>query len=80
MLNNEDFERMCLKPQEIFKYLNYNFGDISLWHIDNLQIFDRPFSLYEQKIGNPKTGIAITKAPQSWRYCEYDENNGFLPF
>lgn len=54
---------------------------IYTWYIDNLQIFDKPFDLRDDGfLGNPKTKLRITKAPQSWCYCEYDENNGFLPF
>ena len=72
--------KSCLNWKELDKYSKQGHKNLYAWYIDDLQIFDRPFSLYEQKIGNSKTGIAITKAPQSWYYCEYDENSGFLPF
>lgn len=62
ILKNQDFEKMCIKPQEIFKYLNYSFNDICLFYIDNLEIFDKPKQLSE---------FNLKKAPQSWCYCEY---------
>lgn len=49
------------------------------YHIYNLEIFDEPISLSENVFGNPKTNIAITKAPQSWCYCIYNKS-GFMSF
>lgn len=72
--------KSCLNWKELDKYSKQGHKNLYAWYIDDLQIFDKPFYLSQQKIGNPETDIAITKAPQSWYYCEYDEENRFLPF
>lgn len=49
------------------------------YHIYNLEIFDKPIPLSGNNFVNPKTNIAITKAPQSWCYCIYNKS-GFMLF
>ena len=72
--------KSCLNDEQIFNYIG-NGNRLYAWYIDDLQIFDRPFDLRDDGfLGNPKTKLRITKAPQSWCYCEYDEENRFLPF
>lgn len=79
--NNRLCEESCLTFDEIKKYVGIGINKFYAWHIDDLVIFDDPISLVSPvcRFGNPKTGIAIIKAPQKYCYCEYDED-GFLPF
>ena len=75
----------CLTSKQLEKYLqfkNKNIIDKKFygWCIDNLKILNKPFDFWNDGyLGNPKTGLRILKAPQSWCYCEYDENT-FLSF
>lgn len=48
MLKNDDFEKMQLKPRDIYNYLG-GYGKFYSWHIDNLEIFDKPKELSEFK-------------------------------
>lgn len=77
--NDEILIKTCLTEEQLESYLLSKDGIGYAWYIDNLQIFDKPISLTENDFGNPKTNIAITKAPQSWCYCIYDKS-GFMPF
>lgn len=82
--NLELLKESCLTSKQLEEYLQGKNGDIIDkrfygWCIDSLNILDKPFSLWDNYLGNPKTGVQITKAPQSWCYCEYDKD-GFLPF
>lgn len=76
-------ERSCLSDIEFIDYMNFQNG--YAWHIDNLQIFDKPKEISKfcvQKgfieftdIFTNKTTIEpnlkpLTKAPQSWCYIE----------
>lgn len=74
----EILNKACVNTNYLQKYTK-NKPILFAWYIDNLQIFDKPISLTENDFGNPETNIAITKAPQSWCYCIYDES-GFMPF
>ena len=77
MLKNEDFEKMQLKPTDIYNYLG-GYGKFYSWYIDNLDIFDKPKELSEFKVEKErKTGSfswiersKLTKAPQSWQFVE----------
>ena len=76
----------CLTASEWCNYLEENVG--YAWHIDNLEIFDKPKELNEfYKVGhyediddyftdekqiNGKWCIPLTKAPQSWCYVEVE--------
>lgn len=76
-------EKSCLSFSKLDDYLFG--GDGYAWHIDNLEIFDKPKELSEFSIKNCKTckandgscyfkdecsGIPLTKAPQSLCYVE----------
>lgn len=74
----EILNKACVNTNYLQKYTK-NKPILFAWHIDNLQVFDNPITLDENDFGNPKTNIAITKAPQSWCYCIYDKT-GFMPF
>ena len=74
----EILNKACVNTNYLQKYTK-NKPILLAWHIDNLEIFDNPITLNENDFGNPKTNIAITKAPQSWCYCIYDKT-GFMPF
>lgn len=52
---------------------------IYAYHINNLEIFNKPIPLIGNNFVNPKTYISIKKAPQSWCYCIYDIT-GFMLF
>ena len=71
---------------ELTKYLGDKVG--YAWHIDNLEIFDKPKKLKEfysttTKIGMNMNGhncvgyigIPLTKAPQSWQFIEVKDND-----
>ena len=77
--NDEVLIKTCLTEEQLESYLLSKDGIGYAWYIDDLQILDEPISLSENVFGNPKTNIAITKAPQSWCYCIYNKN-GFMPF
>lgn len=51
MLKNKDFEKMCLKPIEIYNYLG-GYGTFYMWHISNLKIYGKPKELSEFKKQN----------------------------
>ena len=74
----EILNKACVNTNYLQKYTK-NKPILFAWYIDNLQVFDNPITLDENDFGNPKTNIAITKAPQSWCYCIYDKT-GFMPF
>lgn len=73
MLKNEDFEKMCLTPMEIWYYLKNNkndgYGVFYIWHIDNLQIFNKPVELSE--FVNIKA-----LSYDDWLYSIYNGHNG----
>ena len=77
--NDEVLIKTCLTEEQLESYLLSKDGIGYAWYIDNLQILDEPISLSENVFGNPKTNIAITKAPQSWCYCIYNKS-GFMSF
>ena len=66
-------EKACLNDEEINKYaLDLSFY---AWFISDLVIFDRSkelrdFRNFNQWNGNEIDPYTITKAPQSWCYCE----------
>ncbi len=49
----------CLKKHQICDYVNHSDG--YMWHIKDLVIYDKPKTLAE---------LGVSKAPQSWCYCE----------
>ena len=75
----------CLSQEELHKYLKYKDG--YAWHIDNLEIFDKPKELSEFKkfntlindygfgafVRGEKMYVPLTKAPQSWQFVEVEE-------
>ena len=79
----ELLKNACLTTNEIEDYLFSNVMQGYAWHIDNLEIFDKPKKLSEFKKNNAifncwkctlfgsgcKT-CQLTKAPQSWCYME----------
>jgi len=79
--HREIIDKSCLTENEIRRYLTNMYG--YAWHIDNLEIFDKPKELSDFKHlvkGNKLDhsidainyvgGIPLTKAPQSWCYVE----------
>ena len=80
---NPLLKKCCLLYEELDSYLKWKNG--YAWHIDNLEIFDRPKELNEfygytdKKIewysGLPKVRVmaSLTKAPQSWCYVEVEK-------
>ncbi len=72
---DEFFKKSCLTIDELEDYLNWNNGGYA-WHISNLEIFDEPkelgeFRKYYRSKGYPQNqSWYLTKAPQSWCYCE----------
>ena len=83
-LDEKDLLKLsCLTESEIYKYLNFNKKPCGYaWHIDNLEIFDKPKELSEFKIkhypqfaGMVKNEshyelVPLVKSPQSWCYIE----------
>ena len=75
-LDEKDLLRLsCLTESEIYKYLNFNKKPCGYaWHIDNLEIFDKPKELsefYTAKTNKlPRYLFPLTHAPQSWVYIE----------
>ena len=75
-------DKCCLDFFELKKYLNKNNG--YAWHIDNLEIFDKPKDLSEFKkcqllwncephdCKTCRHSLSLTKAPQSWCYVEVE--------
>ena len=66
-------EKACLNDEEINKYAPYL--SFYAWHISDLVIFDKPkelmdFRNFNQWNGNEIDPYTMTKAPQSWCYCE----------
>lgn len=65
--------RACLSEEELYTYAE----DLSFyaWHIDNLEIFDKPKELSEfiQSKRKNYEEPTVQKAPQSWCYIEVDE-------
>lgn len=51
----------CISYDEFLRYLYKGREQIFGWHISDLVIFDRP-----KELGD----LGLTKAPQSWCYCE----------
>lgn len=62
----------CLSFEELSNYLNGNVG--YAWHIDNLEIFDKPKDLnaFSSSLywSDPFLNHGLRKAPQSWCYIE----------
>lgn len=85
--NGEVFKNKgtCLKSEELFNYIKS--GDGYAWHIDKLEIFDKPKELSEFKkcqllwncdphdCKTCRHSLSLTKAPQSWCYVEVNEND-----
>ena len=85
-LDEKDLLKLsCLTESEIYKYLNFNKKPCGYaWHIDNLEIFDRPKELSEFKQikkvncynadfdyeSVEERQYPLTRAPQSWCYIE----------
>lgn len=66
----EILEKARLFEDEIYRYVNFNKTPCGYaWHIEDLVIFNQPKNLSE---------FNLTKAPQSWGYCEY-ENKELSP-
>ena len=83
MDESEILEKACLFEDEIYRYLNFSKKPCGYaWHIEDLVIFDQPKKLSKFKRCTEKTCIygkchkymhclkSLTKAPQSWGYCE----------
>ena len=85
--NDKDFyKHCCLQPKELFDYIGHK--KWYAWHIDNLEIFDKPLLLNEHFYNVPsKSSVkwfkenhiakgvivqSLLKAPQSWQFVEVD--------
>lgn len=77
--NDEILIKSCLTEEQLESYLLSKDGKGYAWHIEDLQIFDKPIPLIGNNFVNPKTYISIKKAPQSWCYCLYNIS-GFMLF
>ena len=62
-LTTEDLENYSYIPLEKRKS---DFPDLYAWHIENLEIFDKPKKLSE---------LGLKRAPQSWCYAKETEND-----
>lgn len=80
--------KSCLDMGDLENYLgSKNGGEIVgyAWHIENLQVFDKPMELSDfngiQNIGGMVFPKELKNAPQSWGYATLDKNVpfGFLP-
>ena len=92
--NPFNYKGTCLNYDSMFEYVKGGVG--YAWHVDNLEIFDKPMEISEFKtksferikvLGSPygdfddvayhfekkQTLKPLTKAPQSWCYCESEE-------
>lgn len=83
MLKNDDFNKMCLTPKEVFDYINGFGNKLYNWHISALKIYDKPkelsefynykkFNWYDYSgINKPTYEQHYLEKPfQSWGYVE----------
>ena len=83
---NKFLEKASLEWYDLYKYLGENNG--YAWHIDNLEIFDKPKELgefsskiektcicFNQFVAEGTQKIPLTRAPQSWCYIEVEHGN-----
>ena len=86
------FDKCCLTVDDITDYLgtcgdfeSQNFAKCYGWHIDNLEIFDKPKELSEFYVNNAKglscveigekmeDWLRVKKAPQSWQFVDAEQ-------
>lgn len=72
-------EESQLSLKEIVNYVGDNY--YYAWHIDNLQVFDKPMELSDfnglQNTGGMIFLKELKSAPQSWGYATLDKDVGF---
>lgn len=73
MLKNKDFEKMHLKPLDIYSYLG-GYGKFYTWHIDNLKIYDRPKELNKFRKELDCDDYPCNKGTFDCKYSYYDSS------
>lgn len=74
MLKNKDFEKMQLKPIDIYNYLG-DYGKFYVWHIDNLVKFDEYKELNEFKHEKPSIcGVKDGNGLYQCKKCKYGDS------
>ena len=69
MLKNKDFEKIQLKPIDIYNYLG-DYGKFYTWHINNLKIYDKPKELSEFRSTIFDMGICVKSKHNNKSFCK----------